>query len=60
MPTTQQLRSRLVDKLKDLFQLNQPDLDFGFCYMKAQEATKFSFTSESRAWNAASPNPMSS
>ena len=30
MPTPQQLRSRLLKKLKELFQLDQPDLDFGF------------------------------
>ena len=30
MPTTQQLRDRLIKKLKELFQLDQPDLDFGF------------------------------
>ncbi len=30
MPTTEQLRNRLLKKLKELFQLDQPDLDFGF------------------------------
>jgi adenine-specific DNA-methyltransferase len=30
MPTPQQLRNRLLKKLKELFQLDQPDLDFGF------------------------------
>lgn len=30
MPTVEQLRSRLLIKLKELFQLDQPDLDFGF------------------------------
>ncbi|MBU2623592.1 MAG: site-specific DNA-methyltransferase [Proteobacteria bacterium] len=30
MPTTEQLRNRLINKLKELFQLDQPDLDFGF------------------------------
>jgi len=30
MPTTEQLRQRLINKLKELFQLDQPDLDFGF------------------------------
>jgi adenine-specific DNA-methyltransferase len=30
MPTPQQLRSRLLKKLKELLQLDQPDLDFGF------------------------------
>ena len=44
MPTTDQLKTRLVDKLKELFQLDQPDLDFGFyrvMHMKAEEITKF-------------------
>ncbi|MCP4623104.1 MAG: site-specific DNA-methyltransferase, partial [bacterium] len=30
MPSAEQLRSRLLKKLKELFQLDQPDLDFGF------------------------------
>ncbi len=30
MPTVEQLRSRLLKKLSELFQLDQPDLDFGF------------------------------
>lgn len=30
MPTVEQLRSRLLNKLKELFQIDQPDLDFGF------------------------------
>lgn len=30
MPTPQQQRDRLLKKLKELFQLDQPDLDFGF------------------------------
>ena len=30
MPTPQQLRDRLLKKLKELFQLDQPDLEFGF------------------------------
>ncbi len=30
MPSAEQLRSRLVKKLSELFQLDQPDLDFGF------------------------------
>lgn len=30
MPSPEQLRSRLLKKLKELFQLDQPDLDFGF------------------------------
>lgn len=44
MPTTKQLRSRLVDKLKELFQLNQPDLDFGFyriMHAKSEQVTRF-------------------
>ena len=30
MPSAEQLRSRLLKKLSELFQLDQPDLDFGF------------------------------
>lgn len=30
MPNREQLRDRLIKKLEELFQLNQPDLDFGF------------------------------
>lgn len=30
MPSVIQLRERLLKKLKELFQLDQPDLDFGF------------------------------
>ena len=30
MASTQKLRNRLLRKLSELFQLNQPDLDFGF------------------------------
>ena len=44
MPTTTQLRTRLVGKLKELFQLDQPDLDFGFyriMHAKAQQVTEF-------------------
>ena len=44
MPTTKQLRSRLIDKLKELFQLNQPDLDFGFyriMHAKSEQVTRF-------------------
>ncbi len=44
MPTTQQLRSRLVKKLEELFQLNHPDLDFGFyriMHAKAGQVTRF-------------------
>ena len=44
MPSTEQLRSRLLKKLSELFQLNQPDLDFGFyriMHAKAQEVQDF-------------------
>jgi adenine-specific DNA-methyltransferase len=44
MPTVQQLRTRLLKKLSELFQLNQPDLDFGFyriMHAKAQEVQEF-------------------
>jgi len=44
MPTTEQLRTRLVGKLKELFQLDQPDLDFGFyriMHAKAKQVTEF-------------------
>lgn len=44
MPTVEQLRSRLIEKLKELFQLDQPDLDFGFyriMHAKAEQVTKF-------------------
>ena len=30
MPNTKKLRERLIKKLTELFQLDQPDLDFGF------------------------------
>ena len=44
MPTTEQLRGRLIDKLKELFQLDQPDLDFGFyriMHAKAEQVQEF-------------------
>lgn len=44
MPTTDQLRSKLLDKLKELFQLNQPDLDFGFyriMHAKSEQVSRF-------------------
>ena len=44
MPSTAQLRKRLVDKLKELFQLDQPDLDFGFyriMHAKARQVSEF-------------------
>lgn len=44
MPSAEQLRSRLLKKLSELFQLDQPDLDFGFyriMHTKAQEVQDF-------------------
>ena len=44
MPSAAQLRSRLLKKLSELFQLDQPDLDFGFyriMHAKAQEVHDF-------------------
>ncbi|UCZ55773.1 site-specific DNA-methyltransferase [Desulfurispirillum indicum] len=44
MPSVDQLRSRLLKKLSELFQLDQPDLDFGFyriMHAKAQEVQVF-------------------
>lgn len=44
MPTVEQLRKRLSEKLAELFQLNQPDLDFGFyriMHAKAKEVDSF-------------------
>ncbi|MFC1652832.1 site-specific DNA-methyltransferase [Planctomycetota bacterium] len=44
MPTTQQLRDRLIKKLKELFQLDQPDFDFGFyrvMHAKAEQVETF-------------------
>jgi adenine-specific DNA-methyltransferase len=44
MPTAEQLRSRLLKKLKELFQLDQPDLDFGFyriMHAKARQVGEF-------------------
>lgn len=44
MPTTDQLRSKLINKLKELFQLNQPDLDFGFyriMHAKSEQVSSF-------------------
>lgn len=44
MPSVEQLRSRLLKKLSELFQLDQPDLDFGFYRImqtKAQEVQEF-------------------
>jgi len=44
MPTAVQLRTRLLKKLKELFQLDQPDLDFGFyriMHAKAEQVERF-------------------
>ncbi|MCL5279632.1 MAG: hypothetical protein M1376_06970 [Planctomycetes bacterium] len=44
MPTVQQQREKLVNLLKELFQLDQPDLDFGFykiMHAKAKQVTAF-------------------
>lgn len=44
MPSAEQLRSRLLKKLSELFQLDQPDLDFGFyriMHAKAREVQDF-------------------
>jgi adenine-specific DNA-methyltransferase len=44
MPSTEQLRSRLVKKLYELFQIDQPDLDFGFyriMHAKSKEVKEF-------------------
>ena len=44
MPSAEQLRSRLMKKLAELFQLDQPDLDFGFyriMHAKAKEVREF-------------------
>lgn len=44
MPTTQKLKNKLVGKLTELFQLDQPDLDFGFyriMHAKAEQVKSF-------------------
>jgi adenine-specific DNA-methyltransferase len=44
MPTKEQQREKLIGLLKELFQLDQPDLDFGFykiMHAKAKEVTAF-------------------
>ena len=44
MPSVIQLRERLLIKLKQLFQLDQPDLDFGFyriMHAKSQQVSEF-------------------
>lgn len=44
MPSPEQLRARLMKKLDELFQLDQPDLDFGFyriMHSKSEEIRSF-------------------
>ncbi|WP_219831744.1 hypothetical protein [Paracoccus bogoriensis] len=44
MPNVEKQRERLISLLKELFQLDQPDLDFGFyriMHAKAGQVTKF-------------------
>lgn len=44
MPNVEKQRERLISLLKELFQLDQPDLDFGFyriMHAKADQVTKF-------------------
>lgn len=44
MPSVEKQRERLISLLKELFQLDQPDLDFGFyriMHAKAGQVTKF-------------------
>ena len=44
MPTTEKLRNKLMSKLTELFQLDQPDLDFGFYRImqaKAEQVKSF-------------------
>ena len=44
MTNTEQLRQNMLDKIKELFQLDQPDLDFGFyriMHSRAKEITDF-------------------
>jgi adenine-specific DNA-methyltransferase len=44
MPTIEQLRQKLIHKLNELFQLDQPDLDFGFyriMHAKSEQITQF-------------------
>ncbi|HNI04052.1 MAG TPA: DNA methyltransferase, partial [Flavobacteriales bacterium] len=44
MPTTAQLRDKLIEKLQELFQLDQPELDFGFyriMHAKAEQVQRF-------------------
>lgn len=44
MPTIEETRALLVEKLKELFQLDQPDLDFGFyriMHLREKEVSRF-------------------
>jgi adenine-specific DNA-methyltransferase len=44
MPTVQQQRDKLITLLKQLFQLDQPDLDFGFykiMHSKSEQVQRF-------------------
>jgi adenine-specific DNA-methyltransferase len=44
MPTKDELRARLIDKLRELFQLNRPELDFGLyriMHAKDEEVTDY-------------------
>ncbi len=44
MTHTEQLRNNMLEKIKELFQLNQPELDFGFyriMHSRAREITRF-------------------
>ena len=44
MPSKEELRNQLIDKLKELFQLDQPELDFGFyriMHAKAEEVEEY-------------------
>lgn len=44
MPTAPQLRAKLIEKLQELFQLDQPELDFGFyriMHAKAEQVQRF-------------------
>lgn len=44
MAVAQDIRRKLLDKLKELFQLDRPDLDFGFykiMHARAREVTEF-------------------
>ena len=44
MPTIEQQKKRLIEKLKELFQLDQPELDFGFykiMHAKSKQVAEF-------------------